>query len=335
MHWNLKLSKMTVLYSNLNYKKPILKILYYKLFLFFSVLANPLFAQNLVTDSTAEVVAYWKPGDKKKLELTTAREKYVNNNLVLKTTSTSEILMSVIEESGLNYKIEWHYLNTVVNESEEEIVKRLAEISNDFKITYRTSETGQFESLENYKEMEQFYAKGMQKMTSKYGSDSVNQQLYKVLSQIFATKSGVDASFTKEPKLYHFPYGAEYKLNETVNEIATLPHPFSNDTIQVLIDIKLIELDSSNMTCKLQLTKDISKEKAQNIIDKYVMKMQQQDPSFNEKKLNIAVFEVHDETIYNVELAKGWIKEVIFLQTTFYDFIKQVDSYTIKMTEGK
>jgi hypothetical protein len=228
-----------------------LTILCYCVFSCLIFYSNNLFAQNLVTDSTAEVVPYWKAGDKKALELVTTREKYISDALVYKTTSTSEILMTVLEETGTEYKIEWHYKNTSVNESEEPIVKRLAEISKDFKITYETNETGQFKSLQNYKDMEQFYSKGMQKMTANYGSDTVNQQLYKVLSQIFSTKQGVDESFTKEAKLFHFPYGAEYKLNETVNEVATLPHPFMDDTIQVLIYINMIALDSSDMTCKV------------------------------------------------------------------------------------
>jgi hypothetical protein len=290
------------------------------------------FAQNHITDTTAEIVPYWKKGESKLLDIVNTREKYFNNALVYKTNSVSEVLMTVLEETDSVYKIEWHYIETSVSESEEPIVKRLAEISNGFKIVYQTSETGMFQKLLNYPEIEKHYAKGMENLMQQYGNDTVNQQLLNLLESVFYKKNNVDATFTKEIKLFHFPFGAEYNINKINEEIVPLPHPFVNDTIQEIIRIKLTEINLPAMTATLECWKDISHERSLKIIEQYKKKMEAMNQEVHPQT---APFESHDKSVYEVELMTGWLVKAMFEQTSVFNHITQKDITTISARTAK
>jgi len=299
------------------------------LLLFATVYGLPttdLTAQNHITDTTAEIVPYWKVGDSRKLQIVNTREKYFNEALVFKTKSFSDLTMTIQEEYDTTYVIDWQYKETNVSETEEPIVKRLAEISNGFRIQYQTSETGMFQKLLNYAEMEKFYAKGMEKMYQQYGVDSTNDMLLKVLESVFVRKEIIDGTFTKEIKLFHMPFGAEYNLNKINEEIITLPHPFMDDTIQTVLKFQLTKIDLPNMMATLECVQKITRQDTERMLNVYHKKMEgmNQKPDPRAKP-----FESLYRTIYDIELMSGWLSKVTYEQTSVYDHITQKDVTTI------
>jgi hypothetical protein len=283
-------------------------------------------AQNHITDTTAEIVTYWKQGESRLLQIVNTREKYFNEALVFKTKSASDVLMTVQEARDTTYVIDWLYKETTVSETEEPIAKRLAEISNGFRIEYQTNETGMFQKLLNYAEMEKFYAKGMEKMYQQYGVDTTNDMLLKVLESIFVRKEIIDGTFTKEIKLFHMPFGAEYNLNKTNEEIITLPHPFMDDTIQTVLKFQLTKIDLPGMMATLECVQQITRKDSERILNVYHKKMEgmNQKPDPRAKP-----FESIYKTTYDIELVSGWLSKVTYEQTSIYDHITQKDITTI------
>ncbi len=299
--------------------------------LLFISLSNVLLSQNIVTDTTAEVVAYWKKGDFRLLEKTTTREKYVNDAMVFKTTSTSDIVMKVVEETEANYQVEWIFKDTRVSETEEEIVKRITELTKDFKTVYKLSNTGMYEGIVNYEEMQNYFLRGLELMKDKYGTDTMGKQVFGIIKQIFETRETAEAGFGKEIQLYHFPYGAEYTLNQEVNEQITLPNPFTGDPIQAYIKFKMTDLDIPKMTCRIEGTMSITEEDSKKFIKDFIQKLKEKGADKIPAESDIPPVIITDTYVHDIELLNGWVTNVKYVRSVKSGIVTQVDTTSMQL----
>lgn len=287
------------------------------------------FSQNMITDTTAEVVTYWKKGDIRNLEKTTTREKYVNDILVFKTTSVADIEVKVLEETDTIYVVEWLFKETRVNESEEEIAKRLAEMSKNLKVVYKAKDIGVYETLLNYEFMQNFFAKAMDNLKEQYGIDTVGKQIYGIVKQIFASEEAVEASFSKDIKLYHFPYGAEYLINEVIEEPIVLPNPLTGEPVNALLHFKMTDLDFPSMSCTIEGTMKITEEESKAYIKDFIEKLKASGAEKIPSEHEIPAMEVDDYYKHVIELLDGWVTHVSHIRTVKSGIVKQVDTTTI------
>ncbi len=290
-------------------------------------------SQNMITDTTAEVVTYWKKGDVKKMEKTTSREKYVNDALVFKTVSVADIDVKVLDETDTNYIVAWHFKETRVNESEEEIVKRFAEMSKDFKTTFRIKDTGIYETLVNYEEMRKFFADEINIMREKTGMDTITKQIHGIMQQLFESQETVEAGFSKDIKLYHFPYGAEYKIDETIIEHITIPNPFTGDPVDASLLFKMTKLDFPAMSCTIEGTLNITEEQSKLYIKDFIKQLQEKGVENIPAESDIPTMEVSDQYTHVIELLNGWATYVEHKRTVKSGIVKQVDVTIIKLIQ--
>lgn len=288
-------------------------------------------AQNFITDTTAEVVSYWKAGETKQYELTTLREKYVNDALVYKTTSTSAIDMKIVEANPGVYVIEWLYKDVTVNESEEEIPKRFAELGKGSILKYQTSETGMYEKLLNPAAVQDHFAKGMDLMKEKYGIDTVGKQIYQVLKQVFSDEKNTESVFTKEILLYHLPFGAEYTLNQISEEEIKIANPYDGRPFSTLLQFKMVALDTVKMTCRITGTMTVTKEDTKQMIKEFVKDYNNKKPEQTIDASQVPITEIFDTYSHDIDLNTGWLSNANYQRTVVNDIIKQIDTTTIKL----
>lgn len=285
-----------------------------------------IFSQNFITETSAEVAPYWKKGDTRKLEKTTTREKYVNDILVFKTSSKSEIQVKVLDEKDTVYTIEWFFVETTVSESEEEVAKRLAEMTNGFKAVFNMNDVGVYHKLVNYNEMQNFLAKGMDKMKEEHGIDTVGKEIYNVLKQVFASEEAIEASFSRDIKLYHFPYGSSYEINELIEEPILLPNPLTGDPIQAQLLFKMTNLDFPGMSCTIEGTMKITEEDSRKYAKEFIEKLKAEGATRIPKESEIPLMEVEDYSKHIVDLLTGWVTYASHVRTVKSGIIKQVDT---------
>jgi len=71
-------------------------------------------SQNSDSQSIS-VVAYWKKGDKKKLEVVKGRTEMVNGQVVDQKQLTSKVELSVLEATKKGYVVQWQYMDSNKN----------------------------------------------------------------------------------------------------------------------------------------------------------------------------------------------------------------------------
>jgi hypothetical protein len=300
-----------------------MKLLYSIIFLLFNLNT---FSQNFITETSAEIAPYWKKGDTRKLEKTTIREKYINDVLVFKTTSKSEIQVKVLDEKDTIYTIEWLFIETNISESEEEVAKRLAEMTNGFKTIYSINDIGVYHKMLNYTEMQDFLAKGMEKMKKEHGIDTVGKDIYNVLKQVFSSDEAIEASFSKDIKLYHFPYGSSYELNELIEEPIILPNPLTGDPVKAQLLFKMTNLDFPGMSCTIEGTMKITEEDSKKYVKEFIEKLKAEGADRIPKESEMPLMEVEDYSKHIVELLTGWVTYASHVRTVKSGIIKQVDT---------
>jgi hypothetical protein len=280
----------------------------------------PCFAQNHVTDTTAEIVAYWKKGDRQLYDIIRICEKYFNNQLVYKTIHSSVVNITILEETDSMYKIEWHITETFVSEAEEPVIKRLSEMSEGLKILYQTSETGIFQHVLNPADIQAHFAKALHSANQQYGYDTINMLLAQRLHNIFAENQCADAAFASIIRSYHFPLGAEYRLHQTSKETQLLPHSAPNDTTEDIIQVRLIEINLPSMTATLQCVRETPTFYARHSCDV----LAPLSPH------HAATTLLSDTSVYTFELMTGWLQSMQHLQTSAVDYLIRKDITTIR-----
>lgn len=272
-------------------------------------------AQNLVTDSTTEIVPYWKKGDKKMYEIKNIREKYFNNQLVYKTTITSKIELSVLDETDTTYLVQWRYVQCTANESDDPIVRRWTALTEGMTIIYRTSETGVVDSICNFAEILTHLEKSLKQLLTTHDSDSVYHRLNRWISRITVDKSIADIFFAIPIRTYHLLHGAEYSLHAVTKIIDTLIHPYTHQITEEITTVKLTNIDSKEMYAKAVCHSETLCCPLLKITEWLSEKNNYPPPSSLEK----------DTATYIYDLLHGWLIQVHRIQISSIRHIKQKD----------
>ena len=198
-------------------------------------------AQINMNDSTAQVIAYWNLNEKQIYKVT--HEKYkVNGTDTTYADYWKYVVDITVKDSTANsYTIDWFYHEYEIEE-ENEILKKLSTLVEDMTITIRTDETGMFQEVVNWQDIQAFIFKATE-MLREETKDIPNLDAFITqIENMYTTKESIEAAAIKEIQLFHTFHGAKYKLGEEYNsslQIANLydEKPFDADAIVWLDEI--------------------------------------------------------------------------------------------------
>lgn len=119
-------------------------------------LAIALNAQIEPSDSTMQVVGYWSKGEKQNYSVTQNKFKLNKADTVSKETMTFNVQVTILDSTDKNYKIEWLYSNykATGNQQSNQLLAELISLYNNMKIIILTNEMGEFQSVENWKDIQ-------------------------------------------------------------------------------------------------------------------------------------------------------------------------------------
>ncbi|HEX8333882.1 MAG TPA: hypothetical protein VF622_14780 [Segetibacter sp.] len=264
-----------------------------------------IFCQNVVTDSTATVVSYWKKGDSGNYTLTQTKEKSDNGKIISKGSSISRIDFSVIDATEESYIINWRYAEIKVNgnEAQNPISEKFAKLVQGINFKYQTSELGEFQELLNWKEVQTSVFKIIDRLVIEY----TDPQIAGVLNQtkaIFSTKESIEQVIMKDIQMLHGIYGGEYKLKQKVSGETELPNFLGGDPFPAILNVEMYDLDKEEGLCKIEVSQVVDKDKATKIIRNWIQKAGQSKDS------GTSSINVSDKLKYEVELKNGWVKSL-------------------------
>jgi hypothetical protein len=290
------------------------------------LLLHPSWGQNVVTDTTATVVAYWQKGDKTQLSLTMTKEKYEDGLLKLKSSSTSIVDIFIADATEKSYTIHWKYSSVKINEAKENpFAIKLAKLSEGLTVIYKTNEMGTFDQLVNWKEIQNFIFASIDKIGKEFNTMESKKEL-DLIKNIYTTKESIEQAVLKDIQLYHNIYGGEYKLKEKLVAASVVPNFLGGDPLPSTLTVEMTDLKPKANYCKIQVHQDIDTAKITKVLNDWFKKVS--DGKSGETR--IPTVGVSDFFIFEVELISGWISRAYSKRTVIADNIKNIDIYELK-----
>lgn len=255
-----------------------------------------LFAQ---TDSTnISFVAYWEEGDSYDYKITKTKQKWKKNELIDNNVQSYKVNFFVLKSTPTSYTIKWTYENDLgsnLNLSKE-ILKKL-EKYNNVAIVYKTTETGTFQEIVNWKEVSKLYKNMFDDIISLYTKGEKGKQFEEIISplrNIYSTKEGVEQLILKEIQYFHFPMGLEFETKEVIEFEDEIPNMLGGSPIKADAKLFFEKVDTDESFCVFKHEMTLDKDDTMRVLGEVFAKMNLKDKEV-EKAIKDALFTVEEK----------------------------------------
>jgi hypothetical protein len=300
---------------------------HFKLFLILalSVVSDLCLAQNVVTDSTATVVSYWRKGEVAKYSLTLKKEKYKDSQLISNGSSTSAIEITVVDATDKSYILNWKCTAIKLNNNEikDPFFQKLLTLTEGINFKYKTSELGEFQELLNWVEVKNSVYAIIDNLGKQFKNDVVETALAET-KKLFNSKESIEQVILKDVQLLHTLYGGEYTFKQKVQANTELPNFFGGDPFPAILTIEMTELNKGKNTCRIHMSQSLHKTKLTKELSKWMEKMGKPPDS------KLPEIYMEDNYDFQVELIKGWMSKAISIRIAETDDLKNVETHELK-----
>lgn len=304
----------------------------YLLLIFYLFIAFPVLAQDKVKDSSADYIANWKKGDNKIFYITHNKESYESGKLKSEFNFSYEAHVTILDSAENGYTIQWIFqLPAKVKEANPGLGDSLI-VFNGMKMIFKTSETGQFKELINWKEVKDAYIK-MMELSFPKTLDSTAKFALEQTKAIFNSKETAESTLIKEIQLFHLPYGYTFTTNE-IKEKTQLPNSFASEPLPAWVTYKITQLNPQQNFYILVIKQEIDKLDAQKFFEGFLKKANiDANRAIHDAKIIMETFTIKDYSEYKFIPSIGLPEKIIYERTIVNDQIMNTDSYLIEMKE--
>jgi hypothetical protein len=278
--------------------------------LFFTLLLSNtlLFSQS---DSTkVSFVAYWSLGDAYEYKISKIKKQFKEGKLVKDRKSEYTALFQVIDSTETSYTINWKYENDLGNNYN--IPAELIEKFSKYKFTevkYKTSETGEFLEILNWKEVSELLTNMIGDIVSVLGEENkevknVLEKTMKPFKKLYTTKQGIEQLVIKELQYFHFPLGYEFNTKETLTYVDELPNMFGGNPIKANATVFFESVDINEDFCVFKQELNMDSNDSLEMLKLIFKKLGIKDNKLK-KALKTSKFEIKDRNTYEYYFYPG------------------------------
>ncbi|MES2847927.1 MAG: hypothetical protein V4685_02640 [Bacteroidota bacterium] len=287
------------------------------------LLSTQCIAQNVITDTTATVLAYWNKGDKAKYSLKMTKEKYGNGKKISGGTSESDIDIMVADATDSTYTLHWKYskINLPGYNNSDPLIEKLTKLVEGITFKYLTEQDGSFKALVNYKEVQKAVNTSLDDFLKMYPQKE--RAMIEQVKTVFTSRESIEELIMKDVQLVHNLYGGEYKLHEKLTAETQLPNVLGGNPFPAILTIEMVQLDKLNKTCTINLDQVLDAEKAAKEVGAFL------DKTSNPPLEKLPDLDISDKYAFEVDLVTGWMKKVLFTRTAAAEGKKNVEIHEI------
>jgi hypothetical protein len=181
--------------------------------LLIALITFDVYAQITPSDSSIQVVGYWRKNEKQSYQVTNTSYKLIDGD-----TSSLEVLtyegdITVIDSTAKSYTIEWKYKNTDASRTNK-YMQSLTSLMNGTRVIIKTDEFGRFEEVVNWKEVGDDIRKAMDKLRKDHKGDMPASQTKRSTKKFITTKASIESQSINEILQFYAFHGNVFKLNE-------------------------------------------------------------------------------------------------------------------------
>lgn len=279
--------------------------------LFFTIFTFSLKAQNIVTDSTATLVAYWEKGDTRSLIIEKTNIKYNGDNKPTGSNIKYEASIKVLDATDSSYTLAWKYHPSKDFEKMAS-VDPYYQLFTDAEIYYVTDENGSFDSLLNYAQVHEIVKKSINYLSDLAASNNPDVQMTDMkakLLEIFSNREMIEQIVLKDIAIVHNYYGILYNKNNPEQYDALLSNFMGGEPFPASIFLQYIDKKGDDISVSSKQYLD--KEKTLPILISSFKKLSKEaEEEFSKSPEIFTKFEMDDKTIITFSQNTGWIKRI-------------------------
>ncbi len=200
-------------------------------------------AQNVLSPTTASVVAYWKAGDAQSYTLhrtkTGQRNASTSVRLDLKVTAATET----------SYTLECVYRDMRIlagmpdDPKAARATEKVLKAVEGMRVVVTTSETGILGDVQNLPEIQRHCERILKSISDLAGNSKEREEMMAAFSKVI-TADALAVTASEDLSYLLFPFGVEYTLGKLESGPAELPNPLGGEPIPAVIDMKMTVLDA-------------------------------------------------------------------------------------------
>lgn len=203
-------------------------------------------AQIYPADSIAQVVSYWKKGDRQSYSV-------INEEIQIKgqdTTShefvTYDVDVLVKKEEKKSYLIEWRYRNLATT-SNDLVKSALIRLSENVRTIYKTDENGDYVELVNWKEIKKAIRNTMSRLKKEFVKKAPEvRKIFDNVSSLYESKESIENLSLEDVQQFHHFHGGKYKLGKSIQGTVEMPNAYGGDPFDAKLTVVLDSFDVEN-----------------------------------------------------------------------------------------
>lgn len=260
-------------------------------------------AKSQEDPTTIPLVAYWSIGDSFNFKIQKSKKQWSGETLMKDEQQEYIANFTVIDSTNDSYTILWKYdLNP--NEFYEVPIELNETFSkfNQLAVQYKTTETGEFVEILNWKEVSEVMNTLFDLMAKELAGNNQEKfeelnNYFKSIKQLFLSKDGVEQLVYKDLQLLHLAMGQEFETKEPIFVDGLLPNIFGGEPLNASTKIQVEEVDLQDKVCRIKQETHINPDDAKSMLLDLFNRMNLGDDEV-EKAFESAVFELSDHTIF-------------------------------------
>jgi hypothetical protein len=236
------------------------------------VLSVGAFGQINMNDSTAQVIGYWDMNEKQSYIVTQEKFKIKDSDTTSREFYKYAVDMTIVDSTANSYVIDWFYKDYEI-QSDNELIQKLASITEDMTVRVRTDELGAFQEVINWKEVRDYILKGTKLLKKETKNIPNMDKFIKQLEGMYSTKESIELGAVKEMQQFYTFHGAKYEFGQEYNADMKVANLYGGEPFDTKVTVWLDELnpDDNNFIIRMQQTVD--SEQLTNATFDYLVKM--------------------------------------------------------------
>lgn len=288
------------------------------------------FAQIDMNDSTVQTVAYWDKNETYSYLVTSSKFKVSKSDTTDREVLKYELVITVKDSTATSYTVEWHYKNFQYD-SKNELLKKLASISENLRILIKTNEFGAFQEVVNWKEVSAAMKKSVDIVKKEFKSLPNLDEIIKPFEATFATKQGIENTVMTDAQQYYTFHGGKYKLGEVVNAKIQLPNNYGGAPIDADLTVRLDEINPDDNNYVIRYWQSADSKQLTDASFEFIRKLAATTGAKNAPTRDQMPAATHEEDVASRVHGTGWVIYTVRTKVIEIEGVASVDEMIIEL----
>ena len=225
-----------------------------------------------MNDSTAQVIGYWDMNEKQSYIVTQEKFKIKDSDTTSREFYKYAVDMTIVDSTANSYVIDWFYKDYEI-QSDNELMQKLASITEDMTVRVRTNELGTFQEVINWKEVRDYILKGTKLLKEETKTIPNMDKFIKQLEGMYSTKESIELGTVKEIQQFYTFHGAKYKFGQEHNADMKVANLYGGEPFDTKVTVWLDELNQNDNNFIIRMQQTVDSEQLTNATFDYLVKM--------------------------------------------------------------